>query len=120
MAIQYGAPRDQDGKDRKNNRYGEDRKDAAPKAAPADESPPSLLVQKFHKNAAVDARPEDIHHTLGYGSTQASPGDHSHDGGDSTLLLEGFTLVGSKASPATMWPSILACLTRLGAKDSTT
>lgn len=118
MVRQYGAP-DKDPKEKKSGQY-EQRKDAPPKAKEEDPSPPTRAVEMFHKNAAVDSRPEDIHHTIGTTSSHAAAGDHTHNGGDSALLLEGFTITGSKSSPTTMWPSIIQCLVRLGAKDSTT
>lgn len=120
MGRQYGAPKENPGDTPGSNRYSDQRKDPAPKPEQPDPSPSADLVVKFHRNAPVDSRTEDIHHTLGPGPSQASPGDHSHDGGDSPLLLEGYTLVGSKANPTTVLPSIIAALARLGAKDSTT
>lgn len=119
MATQYGAPKQEPGK-AKSNRYSDQRRDPEPRPQEPDPSPPADIVAKFHKNAAVDSRTEDIHHTLGPSPSQASPGDHRHDGGDSALLLEGYTIVGSKANPTTVLPSIIAALARLGAKDSTT
>ena len=125
---QYGAPRDPrrgptggDGVGTGAVRYGERVRDAQePKTKKEDPSPSSNVVTKFHKNADTDVRKESIHHTLGSRPSQASPGDHTHNGGDSKQILEGFTIVGSKSSPSTMWPSIIACLVRLGAEDSTT
>jgi hypothetical protein len=81
--------------------------------------PPNQVVDDFHENSDLDARAESQHHTLGPGPTQASPGNHKHDGGDSSLLLEGETLVGSRASDA--WRlSVNAILVRLGAIDNST
>lgn len=118
MAKQYGAPDPEPGA--KGNRYGDKvRRDQPPKTKDPDPSPSGVAVEKFHKNAAVDTRVEDMHHTLGSLPSQASPGNHDHDGGDSALILDGYVLVGTKASPSTCLPSILACLVRLGAKDST-
>ncbi len=114
MAKQYGAP------DPAKPQYGAARKDQAPQPKDPDPSPSAQIVQQFHANASVDRRREDVHHTLGAQTTQASPGAHNHDGGDSVLLLDGFTLTGAKASPSTVLPSILNALVRLGAKDSTT
>lgn len=76
-------------------------------------------VDNFHTNSDVDLRQESQHHTLGPGPSQASPGNHRHDGGDSELLLTGTTLSGSRASDA--WRlSVNAILVRLGAQDNTT
>lgn len=114
MGRQYGEPRPED-----QFKPGRNLPPEQP-VKEQDPSPSGLVVERFHKNAAVDTRAEDMHHTLGPTSTQASPGDHTHNGGDSALLLEGVTLTGSKSAPATMWPSIINALVRLGAKDSTT
>lgn len=114
MGRRYGDPRPEDQfKPGRNLPAEQPTKDEDP-------SPSAIIVQRFHKNAAVDTRPEDIHHTIGTGPAQAAAGDHNHDGGNSPLILEGITITGSKSIPATMWPSILLALTRLGAKDSTT
>lgn len=119
--FQYGAPRDpkQGQKGPGATGYGQ-RTDPMPQPGSGDPSPPSEMVIKFHKNAPTDGRKEDIHHTLGQGPTQAATGDHVHDGNNGTLILLGFSLTGSKSTPSTMWPSILACLVRLGATDNTT
>lgn len=81
--------------------------------------PPAQAVDDFHTNSDVDARAESLHHTLGPNPTQASPGDHRHDGGDSALILEGETISGSRATDA--WRiSVNAILVRLGATDNST
>jgi hypothetical protein len=87
----------------------------------ADENPkpPAQAVEDFHTNSDVDARAEAQHHTLGPNPNQASPGDHTHDGGDSALILEGEVISGSRASDA--WRlSVNAILVRLGATDNST
>lgn len=74
-------------------------------------------VDDFHTNSDVNLRSESQHHTLGPGPTQAAPGNHRHDGGDSELLLVGETISGSRASDA--WRlSVNQILVRLGAKDN--
>lgn len=81
--------------------------------------PTAEEVERAHTNADTDTRAESQHHTLGSSPTQASPGDHRHDGGDSALLLEGQTITGSRATDA--WRiSVNALLVRLGAQDSST
>ena len=81
--------------------------------------PPSQAVSDFHENSDLDSRAEAQHHTLGPNPTQAAPGNHRHDGGDSALLLEGETISGSRATDA--WRiSVNAILVRLGASDSST
>ena len=87
----------------------------------ADENPkpPAQAVEDFHTNSDSDARAESQHHTLGPSPSQASPGDHTHDGGDSALILEGEVISGSRASDA--WRiSVNAILVRLGAIDNST
>ena len=81
--------------------------------------PPAQAVDDFHTNSDVDARAESQHHTLGPNPTQAAPGNHTHDGGDSELLLLNETISGSRATDA--WRlSVNAILVRLGATDSST
>lgn len=88
------------------------------KAATTDK-PTSEEVDNFHTNADTDLRNEAIHHTLGPAPTQAAPGNHKHDGGDSELLLTGETISGSRGSDA--WRlSINAILVKMGATDNST
>lgn len=86
-----------------------------------DDSPPPAAedVERFHTNADTDTRAESQHHTLGAGPAQAAPGNHVHDGGDSELLLVGFTITGSRGGNLAL-PSIIATLVRLGATDAST
>lgn len=74
-------------------------------------------VEAFHTNSDVNLRAESQHHTLGSSPTQASPGNHNHDGGNSPLILEGRQITGSRATDA--WRlSVNALLVRLGAEDT--
>lgn len=105
--------------------YGEAREerqdDNSSAAAPTtDRKPDAQTVLDFHTHADTDTRDTAIHHTLGVSGTQASPGNHRHDGGDSVLLLEGMTITGNKANAVTVFPSIINALVRLGARDATT
>lgn len=84
-----------------------------------DPAPTTEEVERFHRNAEVDVKATSIHHTLGPGEFQAASGSHRHDGGDSPLILDGYVLVGNMSNPASMLPSIVQCLVRLGAKNST-
>lgn len=77
------------------------------------------VVDDFHTNSDLDSRAQAQHHTLGSSPTQASPGDHTHDGGTSPLLLAGIQLTGSKGGNAAL-ASVIAALVKLGATDSTT
>ncbi len=126
-ARQYGAPQDprrqyQSGGGGSGatpyGAFGRDTNQPQPKQE--DPSPSATVVAQFHKNSDTDTRMEALHHTLGSSPTQASPGDHTHDGGSSPQILSGYNLTGSKSSPSTVLPSIIACLTRLGATDNTT
>jgi hypothetical protein len=81
--------------------------------------PSSEQVAEFHTNADTDVRKESAHHTLGINPYQASPGDHTHDGGTSPLLLAGVTITGTRGSAANA-ASIIAALVKLGATDSST
>lgn len=84
-----------------------------------DRAPSAEEVERLHQNADTDARKEAIHHTVGPGENQASPGNHNHRGGDSVQLLGGVTITGSRGSDA--WRlSITQALVALGATDSST
>lgn len=84
-----------------------------------DRPPTAEEVEKLHTFADTDGRKEAIHHTLGVGSNQASPGDHNHRGGDSLQLLTGITLTGSRGGNIALL-SVIQALVALGATDSTT
>lgn len=43
-------------------------------------------VNAFHTNSDVDKSAISQHHTLGTLATQASPGDHNHDGRNSVRI----------------------------------
>ena len=77
-------------------------------------------VEEIHRNDDVDVRKESHHHTLGPRGAQAAAGDHTHDGSNSSLLLSGMTISGSRSSSAAILPSIIAGLVRLGMTDSST
>lgn len=81
--------------------------------------PDAISVRELHVNSDVDTTPDSQHHTLGPGVNQAASGAHNHDGNDSSLLLEGITITGTKGTAACD-SSIIAALVRLGATDSTT
>lgn len=125
MTRQYGTPPTPPGqKPQMSAGYsgGTDttRKDDQPTVKKEDPTPPTSVVTMFHRNASVDTKPEDIHHTLGGSPSQAAAGSHTHNGSDSPLLLGSSVITGSKASPSTVLPSIIAALKILGATDTTT
>lgn len=49
----------------------------------------SEQVNIFHLNSDKDAGAGALHHTLGLGPTQASPGNHNHDGRNSKRIKGG-------------------------------
>jgi hypothetical protein len=81
--------------------------------------PDAQAVDDFHTNADTDLRQESIHHTLGPGQNQGSPGNHRHRGGDSELLLAGITITGSRGGNAALL-SVINALVELGATNSST
>jgi len=87
----------------------------------ADENPKPTAqeVDDFHQNSDVDSRAESLHHTLGPNPNQASPGDHTHDGGDSSFILSEETISGVRGDD-TWAVSVNAILVRLGATDNST
>lgn len=86
------------------------------------QNPDSKTVEKFHTNSDVDSSQKSQHHTIGPSRNQASPGDHTHDGGTSNKSIKpllGVTLTGSKGGNAAL-ASVVSALVQLGATDSTT
>lgn len=95
-----------------------------PVADPLDKKqrPTAKEVNEFHENDDVDGSPNAHHHTLGPNTGQASPGNHSHDGGSSQEIfpLAGTTLSGNKTgNPSPALSSVIAALVKLGATDAT-
>lgn len=76
-------------------------------------------VADFHEQSDLDMRGEAQHHTLGSGQHQASPGNHTHDGGSSAPLWTGQTITGSRGGNMAVG-SIIAILVQKGATDATT
>lgn len=83
-------------------------------------APSQLEVQKFHKNADTDGSSQSIHHTLGTKRGQASPGDHTHNGGDSKQLMEGITITGSRGGNAALADLLTKLSDALGFTNGTT
>lgn len=77
-------------------------------------------VERFHETADTDSEQMSIHHTLGPGHSQASPGDHLHDGSSSKLLMSSVTITGSKGGNVALGNLISALAAALGFVDSTT
>lgn len=64
----------------------------------ASQYPSAKQVTDFHRNSDADRTLEAIHHSIGRGRTQASPGDHVHDGGTSQPLWTGTAIDNSQFS----------------------
>lgn len=82
--------------------------------------PSSAEVEKFHTHADTDGDEGSLHHTLGPGRSQASAGDHTHDGGSSKVLGVGFTITGAKGGNAALASVIAFLVDKFGVTDSTT
>lgn len=82
--------------------------------------PSSKEVRDFHYNDDVDGDNNSHHHTLGPGRGQASPGQHSHDGGTSKALFDGVTLTGAKGGNVALTNLIAVLVDRFGLTDGTT
>lgn len=99
--------------------YGSAGKQASAVSAGNSIAPAAVDVEKFHTNDDLDTRVESHHHSLGPSPTQASPGDHIHDGGSSNPLLTGVTISGSRGGNVALL-SVIQALVKLGATDSST
>jgi hypothetical protein len=85
-----------------------------------DVEPDQRAVLAFHRNDDLDARPESHHHSIGQGRSQASPGNHIHDGTLSSTLLS-TTITGSRANNmASIMDQLLNELTKIGLTNGTT
>lgn len=64
-------------------------------------TPPSQKVADwFHKRVSTQ-KATDLHHQLGTGPTEASPGDHDHDGKNSKRLWDEETVLTDLSPGAT-------------------
>lgn len=76
-------------------------------------------VQDLHRNADTDTGVFALHHTLGIGQNQSSPGNHIHDGKSSKALTGYVTnsspvvVTGSRGGNAAL-ASLLAALATKG------
>jgi hypothetical protein len=55
-------------------------------------SPSADSVNKFHTNSDADSATTALHHTLGIGASQASPGPHTHNGQNSKKIGKGINV----------------------------
>jgi len=83
------------------------------------QKPSSQAVEEFHRNADTDGTRNSLHHTLGSGRGQASPGDHLHDGGSSKQLMEGISITGAKGGNVALANLISQLAAVLGFTDNT-
>lgn len=92
------------------------------KSEKKDPSPDPRQVNFFHTRSDVDSGPTAMHHTLGIGHNQASPGDHVHDGKSSRKVGTGLTLSasGSKAGNAALGSLITMLKNVIEFTDNTT
>lgn len=77
-------------------------------------------VADLHRRSDKDHRTEALHHSLGMRDTQASPGNHNHDGGNSVPLLNDVFVGSRTAYNATLFNSVMDSLVKLGATNNTT
>lgn len=85
--------------------WGQIKQDAKPNTATPKQ------VNDFHARSDLDSSTFSQHHTLGVKHNQASPGDHTHDGGNSRKLGQGLGLnVVSSGTDAATIDSILLML----------
>lgn len=95
--------------------------------------PTSKQVINLHRNADVDLSARALHHTLGSGANQASPGNHLHDGESGEFLFPtgtgstsefkenlGLYAGGANGGLKETVKQLLTVLIALGVTDSTT
>lgn len=82
-------------------------------------SPEPRVVNVFHSRSDRDSAKSAQHHTLGLDANQASPGDHTHDGRNSKLILKGFDptfpTTASATYSQTQMQAVIDALRALGA-----
>ncbi len=80
--------------------------------------PTSQEVTKAHTNADTNASTSALHHTLGQGHNESSPGDHTHNGKNSKKIGKGldaaFPTTAAGAYSAAQIQSIINALRNLG------
>lgn len=94
--------------------------------------PSATESNRAHFNSDVDLSPRALHHTLGLGRNQASPGNHIHDGTTSPKIgalvpgtsagapVPAFTLTGSKGGNVALTNLITFLKLHFNFTDSTT
>lgn len=80
--------------------------------------PNSQESNRAHQNSDSDTSVTAQHHTLGIGHSQASPGDHKHDGKTSKKIGKGldptFPAVAAGAYSAVQMQAVIDALRDLG------
>ena len=84
-----------------------------------EQRPTPNVVSEFHTNSDVDQDKESQHHTIGTNEFQAAAGSHTHNGSDSLQLLTDREITGSRGGNTAL-ASVIAILTSMGCKDSST
>ena len=79
------------------------------------QAPPSEAVADWLHGRASTTRPEDIHHRIGFGSTEASPGNHQHNGKDSKMILDGANVTLSDITAAATGAQIATAVNAINA-----
>lgn len=82
--------------------------------------PSSREVNAFHAKSDRDTANTAQHHTLGLGANQSSPGNHTHNGKNSKLLMSGVTITGSTGGNVALQNLITELSNYLGFSDATT
>lgn len=78
------------------------------------------VVQQIHQNDDLDTAKDAHHHSLGIGPNQSAPGNHTHDGSNSSQLMAGIVITGAKGGNVALTNLIAALATTLGFTDNTT
>ena len=85
--------------------------------------PTAQQVATFHEKSDKNASPKALHHDLGPTANQASPGNHSHDGGASaklTDIMSGITVIGSRGGNDALASLLTQLATEFGLVNNTT
>ncbi len=85
---------------------------------PISNTPSTVDVSKFHTNSDSDSAVTAQHHTLGIQHNQASPGDHTHNGGTSKRIGQkldlAFPVTAGAAYSQAQMQSVINALRKLG------
>jgi hypothetical protein len=88
----------------------------------ATEPPDAMAIRHMHTHSDKDANKLALHHTLGPRRTQASPGDHNHNGVECHTIGQGMgiTITGAKGGNAALTSLIAALKKVMDLTDNTT